>query len=141
MKKNILIVLLVMPLVCLAIQSVWQYAAVISRPEVKLVIKGYDPRDLLAGRYIAYQIDWEKSDCTQFEGNVCPQNEFCLEARWGRQCRFYVPEKSAKYLENLLENASDEDNTFEVVFAYQKGRTPIAKRLMINGKDWQAVLE
>ena len=141
MKKKLWVVLFVLPLVCFACWAVWLYVLSVSGKEVTLAVKGYDPRDLLSGRYIAYQIDWEKTNCGQFEGGICPENEFCVEAKWGRACRFYVPEKSAMYLENMLQNASTDANTFEVVFAYQKGRTPIAKRFLISGKDWHAIVE
>ena len=138
MKKTYtLIAFLFMPLVCL---GVWIGVLSFQRStfsEVKVVIKGYDPRDLLSGRYIAYQIDWDKTDCTQFENHVCPKNEFCKEARWGRQCRFYVPESDAFWLDRFFGTRFENDIVFEVVYAYQKGAKPIAKQLLIDGKPWR----
>ena len=105
--------------------------------ELKLPITGYDPRDLLSGHYIQYQIDWNKVDCTLFEEKECPEDNFCVEGRWGgRQCRFYIPEEYAKKLDNLFRKKNSEDLIFEVVYSYKKGFNPIAKELLINGKKW-----
>ena len=38
--------------------------------EVKVRIQGYDPRDLLAGHYIRYSIDWSKTYCTHFPNKI-----------------------------------------------------------------------
>lgn len=140
MKKSLLIVALVFPLVCLLVWSCYLSFERRNFSEVTLSITGYDPRDLLSGRYIAYQIDWDKSDCSQFENNLCPKDEFCKEEIWSRQCRFYVSETKAYALERLFARRNSDDNVFEVVFAYQKGRQPIAKELLINGKDWRESL-
>ncbi|MBR6408633.1 MAG: hypothetical protein IKS23_00120 [Alphaproteobacteria bacterium] len=140
MKKSLLVVALVFPLVCLLVWSCYLSFERRNFSEVTLSITGYDPRDLLSGRYIAYQIDWDKSDCSQFENKVCPKDEFCKEETWGRQCRFYVSETKAYALERLFASRNSDDNVFEVVFAYQKGRQPIAKELLINGKDWRESL-
>lgn len=108
-----------------------------SAPEVKLVITGYDPRDLLSGHYIRYQIDWDKSDCTQFKQAQCPRQDFR-----GSQ-RFYVSEAYAPQLDDLFRRSQFDPSitdVFEVVYAYPKNRAPIAKRLLINGQDWKEVI-
>ena len=141
MKKYLWTVLLALPWVCLAawtLQLTFQRARA---PEVTVAIRGYDPRDLLSGRYIAYQADWERTDCRQFENGVCPKGNFCRKARWGEQCRFYVPEADAGKLDALFRTRGEKDLRFEVVYAYQKGQEPLAKRLLINGTDWQNYLE
>lgn len=135
MKKSILALVLSAPIVVLLFWVVFLALSQIGSSRVKVVITGYDPRDLLAGRYLAYQINWDKTDCTQFENAVCPKDEFCVEARWGRQCRFYVPENKANALDRRFRNRK-EDDVFEVVYAYKKGRMPIAKQLLINGYEW-----
>jgi len=138
MKKNILVSILLLPIICLACWFLFLTCSQIGTKEVRLYITGYDPRDLLAGRYLAYQIDWEKTDCTQFENNICPKEEFCKEARWGRQCRFYLSELNASLFESMLRQ---QVKTFEVIYAYKKGRLPIAKRLLIDGEDFKKVLK
>ena len=41
-----------------------------------LPIKGYDPRDLISGHYIRYQVDWGFDPCWQQQGDTC----VCLRA-------------------------------------------------------------
>ena len=95
--------------------------------EVKVRIQGYDPRDLLAGHYIRYSIDWSKTDCAQFPDKICPQKEF------EQSYTFYVPQELAQDLEKEIQNTQ---NQAEIVFAYQKGRQPLALKLLINGKTF-----
>lgn len=135
MRKSILSLVLAAPIVALLGWVIFLGVSQIGARQVKVVITGYDPRDLLAGRYLAYQIDWDKTDCAQFENAVCPKEEFCVEARWGRQCRFYVSESKAGMLDMRFMHRKESD-VFEVVYAYKKGRMPVAKQLLINGKDW-----
>lgn len=101
-----------------------------SLPEVTLPITGYDPRDLLSGHYLLYQIEWDKVDCKQFKRGRCPVRDF-QEAH-----RFYVPEDKAQALEDAFVFGSSLD-TFAIIFAYKAGKKPIARQLLINGKPWQ----
>ena len=138
MKTKILAVCFLLPFICLLLWTLslaWQRG---HGTEVKVAVTGYDPRDLLSGHYIQYQIDWEHTDCTQFPTQQCPlEEEFCQQASWGRQCRFYIPEQYATKLDNLFRKRNNEDIKFEVVYTYQKGKRAIAKQLLINGKDWR----
>lgn len=108
-----------------------------SGKEVALRIKGYDPRSLLSGHYIQYQIDWENSDCGQFENGVCPRVEFnraFFSGYWGNSGRFYVSEKQAADLDRAVRS---DDNVAEIVYSYRKGQKPYARRLLINGKTFE----
>ena len=137
MKAKILAICFAIPFVCLVIWTItltWQRN---HGSEVKVAVMGYDPRDLLSGHYIQYRIDWTHTDCSQFKGNQCPEQDFCKDARWGRQCRFYIPENKARDLDKLFRKRNDTDTKFEVVYSYQPGRKVIAKQLLINGKDWR----
>jgi hypothetical protein len=116
--------------------TAWLYAQKTNGKEVKVAITGYDPRDLLSGHYIQYTIDWEKTDCSQFAGKICPRDEFCKQKKWGRECRFYIPEANAKQLNTLFLQRNSTDMVFEVVYSYNKGFEPLAKQLLINGQDW-----
>ena len=140
MKKTLLAIVFSLPLICLIC---WTAFLSISRQqgkEIKVVVTGYDPRDLLSGHYIAYQIDWEKTDCTQFDGGICPKEKFCHEARWGRQCRFYVPEEHARKLDRMFRNRWRIGTRFEVIYSYRPGSKPMAKELLIEGKPWRLAL-
>ncbi len=109
--------------------------------KIILPITGYDPKDLFAGRYIAYQIDWDKADCSQFQDGICPKESFCKKARWGSECRFYVPEASANRLDNIFRRRNSDNLKFEVVYIYRKGMPPIAKDMLINGEPWREHLK
>ena len=56
----------------------------------------------------------------------------------GRFQRFYVPEIDADRLNRLL--IADNGLRFDVVFAVQFGRRPVAQKLLINGIDWRQFL-
>ncbi len=140
MKKHFFLAILILPLVILAGWAGWLAIQRENGREVKVVISGYDPRDLLSGHYLAYTIDWNRTDCKQFnEQGVCPKKEFCREARWGRQCRFYIPDVQAKILDDLFRHHNQE-YLFEIVYTYSVGHAPIAKKLLINGQEWQTFL-
>lgn len=96
--------------------------------EVVVRLQGYDPRDLLSGHYILYEIDWDKTDCSQFDGGICPRYDF------EHSGRFYVNEHKAQALDKLVR---DNDNTAEMVFSYRKGMKPLALNLLVNGEDWE----
>lgn len=103
--------------------------------KVNVRIQGYDPRDLLSGRYIRYTLDWKNTDCTQFADNLCPENEFSkYKLTYGR---YYVPENLAKPLEKAL---ADRNNKAELIFSYQKGKQPFILSLSVNGKEWKKSL-
>lgn len=141
MNKKILALIFVIPFIALFAWTMWLYTQQATGKEVKVAVTGYDPRDLLSGHYIQYTIDWDRTDCGQFSDGICPKNEFCKEARWGRQCRFYIPEKNARELDRLFRRRNTTDMIFEVVYSYHKGSEPLAKQLLINGKDWRESIE
>lgn len=141
MKTKILAVSFALPFICLLLWTLdlaWQRS---HGKEVTVSVMGYDPRDLLSGHYIQYQIDWARTDCSQFPGRECPRENFCKEARWGRQCRFYIPEDKAKELDDLFRKRNNDTMKFEVVYSYHRGQTAIAKQLLINGLDWRESLQ
>lgn len=131
LKKYGYIGLVFLPVIILLI---WVATIEIERrqgQEVVVQLQGYDPRDLLSGHYILYQIDWDKTDCAQFENSVCPW------AAFGWSGRFYVPESKAQALDAALRDMS---NTVEMVFSYKQGIKPYALKLLVNGKEWNAVV-
>ena len=140
MNKKLLATILFIPFISLLAWTMWLYVQQTTGQEIKVAITGYDPRDLLSGHYIQYTIDWNRTDCNQFSDGICPKNDFCKKTRWNRQCRFYVPEKNARELDRLFWNRNTTDMIFEVVYSYNKGHEPLAKQLLINGKDWRESL-
>ena len=141
MNKKVLLVILFLPLVALLGWVSYLYVQQSLGQNIKVAVTGYDPRDLLSGHYIQYTIDWDRTDCTQFSDGICPENEFCKKGRWGRQCRFYIPQKNARELDSLFWKRNTTDMIFEVIYSYRRGSEPIAKQLLINGKDWREMIE
>ena len=125
------LILVMMPAILMAIwvaSLFWQVAAGVP---VKIKIRGYDPLDLLAGRYINYTLDWDATDCSQFVNGVCPKGEF---DHYGMTVgRFYVAEYQAETLEKVIRNG---DNDVEMVFSYRSGRKPYVLNLLVNGVSW-----
>ncbi|MBP5404229.1 MAG: GDYXXLXY domain-containing protein [Elusimicrobiaceae bacterium] len=137
MKNKLLALSFAIPFLCLlawTLHLTWQRSHGL---EITVPVTGYDPRDLLSGHYIQYEIDWAQADCTQFPGGKCLRENFCKKARWGRQCRFYIPETDAKRLDNLFRKRNNETLKFEVVYSYTPGQPAIAKQLLINSQDWR----
>lgn len=99
--------------------------------EVVVRLSGYDPRDLLSGHYILYEIDWDKTNCAQFENGICPRSFF------NRTGRFYVPENKAVALDKIIRNG---DNVAEMVFSYRRGIKPYALKLLVNGESWDVAV-
>ncbi len=142
MKRYIFALFLSVPFFLLLAWAVGLHYQMVTMPEVTLPITGYDPRDLLAGHYIRYQIDWDKADCNQFENNICPEEAF-KDKQTGRAVhRFYIPENRARALDTAFITGmhNGEKLSFSVVYAYKDGVKPIPKRLLINGKDWQETI-
>lgn len=151
MSSKFIGIILGLPILFLGMWGVSLKIQMNSGLEVRLPIRGYDPRDLLSGHYIQYQIDWENADCRQFENGICPKDEFCVKSLWGgKQCRFYIPEEHARALDNLfrvrntdgvvVDVRNTDDMVFEVMYSYKKGFKPMAKELLINGKDWREAI-
>lgn len=144
MQKNKIITALAFPVAVLLAWVLFLTVKVATMPEVTVRIAGYDPRDLLSGHYIAYTIDWDKTDCGQFQNNICPREEFGKHSvtdywGWGEQHRFYIPEEYAEKLDRLF-RINREKHTFEVIYKYSSGISPVARELLIDGKPWQQTI-
>ena len=143
MKNKFLLILLLLPVVCLFILNCFLWYDKDSGTEITVRVSGYDPRDLLSGHYIRYRIDWDKTDTEQFNNQSFTKQDF-IDSLNKQSYRFYVSEKHAKYLDKLLmeSNFSKQENKkiVEIVYSYKKGKHPIAKKLLVNGKDYKTIL-
>ncbi len=125
-KSKGMIILLSIPFLVLAGWMSYALHFVRNAQEVVLPVQGYDPRNILSGHYIRFQIKWEQADCFQLDWNgVCPYKDFA------EVDSYYVPENRARDLERKLNSS---DYLAEIVFAYQPGVRPIAKEFRINGQ-------
>lgn len=138
LRKYLHYVLILAPAVFLLLWVIVLSLQLRSGQEVRVRIGGYDPRSILSGHYINYEIDWANTDCTQFENGVCPERDFekaLYQQYWGKAGRFYIAENRAVDLDRAVRNS---DNVAEIIYSYRKGRRPYALRLLINGEDFQA---
>ena len=71
MNKRLLAVTLALPWLCLLGWVLFLTASANSGKQITLPVTGYDPRDLLSGRYIAYQIDLSN---IEFEAHLISTN-------------------------------------------------------------------
>lgn len=134
-KNKKLLAALTFPIVFLALWTGWlqyQRRAVVRR--VTVSTDGYDPRDLLSGHYVNLRPDWQQTDCTQFDGNVCPEKDF------KRFYIYYLPEQDAPLLEKLMRKQNNRPKT-DLVFIYSPGKEPVPENLLIDGEDWQTGLQ
>ena len=92
---------------------------------VEVPITGYDPRDLLRGHYLRYQIDTNR-----FRRSDYP--ECHLPRGWDN--RFFIPDESAEWLDRVFRSNR---YRFSLLFSCQKGRKAIATELLINGQNWE----
>lgn len=95
-KKNLYIIGLIIPVLFFVGWIASLELSMYNKPHVVIAVRGYDPRDLISGHYLRLQLDWSKTDCSQFEDNICPKNKF----DW--TYRYYVPEHEALPLERKL---------------------------------------
>ncbi len=128
-KKNYSTYLLLAPFLAIAMWVCYFTIFMEGSTEVRLPISGYDPRNLLSGHYVAYRIDWDKADCSQADWKgTCPIRTFKTSGR------FYVPENSARAIERAINRS---DVRTEIVFSYRKGKTAIARDLLIDGESFR----
>lgn len=128
LKKYGYIGLVLLPVIILLVWVMTLEVQIQQGREVVIRLRGYDPRDLLSGHYISYQLDWAETDCAQFENGICPRKDF------DQVGRFYVDEDKAPALDKLVR---DNNNTAEMVFSYRKGMKPLALNLLVNGESWE----
>lgn len=148
MKNKSLIFILIIPVICLFIWNCFLWYDKDSGDEIKVAIRGYDPRDLLSGHYIRYTIDWDKTNLAQFNNYPFTKQDF-VDSLNKNSLKFYISEQYAKRLEEILSqngiftfvvNGLKDKCFVEVVYSYKKGKHPIAKQLLVNGQDYREVL-
>lgn len=154
-SKRALIIGLLIPILVLAALASYKKFLPSSGQEIILPISGYDPRDLLSGHYLIYQIDYGVS-------HVCSGNQgkqagyICLEPKqfsyilptncskliqglcnFGRFEagieKFYIPEENAQILEEQVRNHGA---SISLSIA-PNGKAQI-KDLLVNGRPWKS---
>lgn len=129
LNQNIKIIsALSFPIIILIIWSIYLSCLSYFGQTVKLPGAGYDPRDLLSGKYILLSINWDKADCSQFTDNSCPKEKF------EKIYRYYAPEKEAPQMENYINKYLPE---ITMEFSYRQGQTPILKEIYFDNMLWK----
>ncbi len=131
MNKKLLALLLALPVIYFIGWIGYLKISELNAPQVKVAVRGYDPRDLLSGHYLNLQTDWNRTDCRQFEENICPKERFEYVYR------YYVPEHDALKLEKLMFR---ENVQAELLFVLPDGAAPRIKGFLINGRPWAKAL-
>lgn len=124
MKNKITAALLFLPVLCLGFYMLW-LQTMTEFKRVEIVVAGYDPRDFFSGNYMNLQLDWNSTDCSQFEQNTCPQGDF------DRFYNFYIQQKNSGALTQKV-NAG----TVKLVFSYEHGYRPMIVDLLVDGKSY-----
>ena len=148
---------LAFPITCLFILAGWHLWVAIQGQKVTLPIHGFDPRDLLAGHYLVYRIEYGlKSLCSgpknqvQRKKYVCfaPKKIFYTRPKLS-DCqkylkgicqngifqtgidRFYIPQKHAQILEKAVVN-----NNGKIVLSLDGYGGATIIDLLIGGRSW-----
>lgn len=126
--------------------------------EITLPIDGFDPRDLLAGHYLLYQVRYDVPVCPgsysleSVPATLClnPQR-FTLGAPPPESCplflrghceygrfktgleRFYIPKERARALEDAVRGRKG-----EITVAVSPNGEAVVKDLLIDGVNWQS---
>lgn len=154
-KKGLLVALII-PIIALLFLMGYKKYILSTGNEVILPITGYDPRDLLSGHYLIYEIDYGVKDiCNNLFYKIKKQGFICLSTkkfsyRWPDNCetmikgvcnhrrfeagveRYYIPEKDAKKLELLVISKKA-----SIVLSVLKNGKAQVKDLLINGSSWK----
>lgn len=141
-----------LPIILLAANASWHFYKLGQGVEIRLPIQGFDPRDLLAGHYLIYQIDYGLGDfCNSTDDTQRQHHTICLQPQQSEasaSCsiplagfcshegfkagieRFYIPEQYASTLDKAIRGQKG-----EIVIMVKNGKASV-KDLLIEGKPW-----
>ncbi len=157
-----LIAALLFPIVVLAANAWMNQQQRDSGKEMTFPIQGFDPRDMLSGHYLVFEIDYSidagngcpASDivatlCLQPEKRVYPSDELppkCslyLQGHCNNQGqfsagleRFYIPQEIASALEEKIR-----DGKAEVILSIDNNGHTVIRDLLIEKQSWKKMLQ
>lgn len=156
--KKWVIAALAAPIIALAALTAWKHVRMSTGTELVLPIRGYDPRDLLSGHYLIYQVDYGIADVCRGRQRNPPEKWLCLDSKSvsnyhpvgcevvikGR-CdgsrfragieRFYIPENESRQLERLVQSRQA-----SIRVSVSADGTARIKDLLIDGVTWKELL-
>ena len=131
-KKVWLGLALALPIIYLSGWSFYVEIGIKNAPEITIRAEGYDPRSLISGQYLYLRLNWQDTDCTQFDDDLCHPNRF--ESVY----KYYIPEAVAEELDKAIRK---KDVKVDLVFAYPENKNPYLKKMLINGVKWKKWLK
>ena len=155
-SKKYILISLIIPIIALLTLAIYKKYNFLTGYQIILPITGYDPRDLLSGYYLNYNIEYDVTDIclnSAYGENkhayICldpkifsytrPYNcnllikGACIDRRFRAGIeRYYVPKEDAKRLEKLIRS-----NKASIVLSVPKNGDAQVKDLLINGKSWK----
>ncbi len=165
MKNKKLIIAILFPIILLGLITMSKHIKYISGEEFIIPIRGFDPRDLLSGHYLIYQIDYGNDGCNSSKKNdvayMCLQKDkdkYDSEVVYGRwelhdclayiagRCkygqfkagieRFYIPQEHAYKLDRVVRKKKG-----KIVLSITKSGKAVVKDLLIDDLPWREYLE
>lgn len=166
MRGRLEIVAVVLPillLVGMVGRAEWQLA---HSKTWNFAIRGYDPRDLLRGHYMRFQLDVSPSATLDACARGAPDCCYCLEPGEGLEAhvtlarcetaadacedfvrteplhdfdRFYIPEEGRGEMERILREAAQQDRAHLAVAVSDAGE-PMIEALLIDGEPIEAAM-
>ena len=157
-----LLLALLLPICVLATNTWLSHQQKTQGDTITLPIQGFDPRDLLSGHYLTYDINYgisgengcptshiEAIACLQPERQIFPSDELpdsCTQYIAGT-CnddaqfiagleRFYVPEQYAKQLETHVQNGEG-----KLVITIDGNGKAAIRDLLINNRPWKTLVQ
>ena len=156
-----IILALILPIAVLAANAWLSHQQREHGDSVVLPIHGFDPRDLLSGHYLTYEIDYgisEETGCpaSDIEAVVCltPQAQVFPSDELPASCtqfisgscnndarfmtkleRFYIPEQYAKPLEKYVQN-----NQGKLLISLDGAGNAAIRDLLIDGQPWKKLV-
>lgn len=127
-KKVWLGLALAFPIITLSAWTWYVEEGIKNAPEMTIRAEGYDPRSLISGHYLYLRLNWQDTDCTQFDDDLCHPNRF--ESVY----KYYIPEDVAPQLDKAVRKKNVK---VDLVFAYPENKNPYLKRMMINNEPWK----
>lgn len=129
MKKKLITALaLIFPAAVLLLWTGSLQYRLLTAPSMRLIVEGYDPRDIFSGHYIRLAPRFDQSDC---EASV--ERNTCRGHRFKSSYNYYIEEDIAPQLERLIWSRSPR---MKLEFAVAEGQAPLIKGFYIEGIDW-----
>lgn len=124
--RTLYLAALLLPLLFLGVQCAYLTYLRATATVYTVVLKAYDPRDYVYGRFMQFRYDW---DDPQSQKPQDTKKEDLPETG-----RFYLPENAALDLQEMLRQGAKRRFTASVSFM---GKKAMIHALQIDGRSWQ----